>query len=142
MGNGDSLWIGLLSLVIPVHTKGRAVQVAKTMLNAEYSQRVRGHLGKRVGHSPLVKPIQCPSQAVVVELLRIQTFSDQKTYRLVGEELGGQIKRPTDEAQRVDHHRLHRLADRDLPLSRSHASINLFNKPDFIADASHDSQVI
>jgi hypothetical protein len=87
----DPIFRPLVPSVFAMSQKTRRIQVGKPGPEPEPGCRVCRQIAKKFGHAVVVETVESPSQGVIIEVLRLDSRSDQPVGRPVLEEPRRQI---------------------------------------------------
>ncbi len=141
IGHGQGVRIQIRR-VLPGHRERGGVHVHLSCGYAKALTRLPSDPGKQRGGIMVVQPIQCPPQAIVMQHLGRDPWTQQVLHRLGRKELRDQIQPAITEPQPIQDHRHRRRAHAHLLLARFRQRIQILCQPDLAADARHDAQMI
>jgi hypothetical protein len=104
--------------------------------------RLMRESGKECGEVVSSQPIQCTSQAIVVQVLRRDPWTDQLLDRFVSKKLGHQVQATITKTQATLHHRQHGLTQGYAGMCLFIEAVEILDQPYLLTDASHDPQMI
>jgi len=112
----DSVLTLFIGVAIAVERKTRRVEMSKPRRQSKLPRRVGGYIPKQLRDAVIEEIVERSSQYALIEVLRLDSVSDQPLGRHSLKKLGRQVQPLLDEPKSVQDQRLRGLANGDLGL--------------------------
>jgi len=145
LGDVHDLFVRRLSAVIAaIAMKTRRIEMAERGRQPQTCGRCGGNEAGECRHPKVVEGIEGAPEGVIIEMARLNAWSNETRERLILEKMGDEVELLVDKAEAVEHHGFDGMAGGHNPHFRIllRCLINNLRDAEFFKHASDQTQMI